>query len=259
MTDLSIIVPTCNRSHLLADCLSAIANTTSCDYEVIIVDGASTDDTIETISQARDLLGHRLKVIYERQREGFVRAANKGFRAAGGRCVTWLNDDARPLPGALDLAVEQIDRTTDNGVGIVAMFHKFAGVRNVAYEATHAGETYRLCHVRGTLYANFGVGRLTTWRRMGFLDERYFLNAADPDLSLKMWHAGLSVVPAMGSFIDHDEHADDRRATDTERAQADNAKLFAKWNLPPKNLERNDFSPANPCTLRGLNELAIAA
>lgn len=259
MRDLSIIVPTCNRATLLSACLNAIASTTSCDYEVIVVDGASTDDTVESIDAARDLLGHRLKVIYETRREGFVRAANKGFRVANGRCVTWLNDDARPLASALDRAVEQVDRTAESGVGIVAMYHRFAGTRNVAYEVEHAGATFRLLHVRGTLYANFGVGRLTTWRDVEFFDERYFLNAADPDLSLKLWHSVYSVVPAEGCFIDHDEHDDDRRAVDGERAQADNAKLFAKWDLPPRKVQRNDFDPARPCTLRGLNEMVRAA
>jgi GT2 family glycosyltransferase len=243
----------------LSACLNAIAATTACDYEVIVVDGASTDDTIESIVAARDLLGHRLKVIYEQQREGFVRAANKGFRAATGRCVTWLNDDARPLAGSLDRAVEQLDRFAASGVGVVAMYHRFEGTKNVAYEVEHGGATFRLLHVRGTLYANFGVGRLATWRDVGFFDERYFLNAADPDLSLKLWHAGYSVVPALGSFIDHDEHDDDRRATDSERARADNARLFSKWDLPPKNPQRNDFNPSRPCTLRGLNVQALAA
>ena len=55
-----------------------------------------------------------------------------------------------------------------------------------------------------------------------------------------------------GCFIDHDEHADDRRALDADRGREDNQKLFAKWNLPEKNLSRNDFDPGRPCTLRGL-------
>ena len=101
-------------------------------------------------------------------------------------------------------------------------------------------------HVRGTLYANFGLGRRATFSRLGFFDERYFFNAADPDFSLKVWHAGLRVVPAFESFIDHVEQEDDRRTDDLARAAEDNRRLFEKWDLPPRNLERNDFDPAHP-------------
>ena len=59
--------------------------------------------------------------------------------------------------------------------------------------------------------------------------------------------------------IDHDEVPDDRRATDASVGRDDNAKLFAKWDLPPANPVRNDFDPARPCTLRGLRTAAVAA
>jgi GT2 family glycosyltransferase len=171
--------------------------------------------------------------------------------------VTWVNDDARPLGKSLDNAVRQA--LSGNGsLGIVAMFHHYEGTRNIAYEARHEGRMFQLLHVRGTLYANFGVGRLTTFRALGYFDERFFLNGADPDLSLKAWNAGLRVVPADDSFVDHDEHDDARRAQDSKRAREDNLKLFAKWNLPPKNADRNDFDHLAPCTLRGLARVVAA-
>ena len=69
----------------------------------------------------------------------------------------------------------------------------------------------------------------------------------------------MRVVPAYGTMIDHDELADLRRVDDNEKYREDNEKLFAKWELPPKNNVRNEFDPTNPCTLRGLRESALAA
>src|SRR5690606_5782427 len=138
MYDLSIILPTCNRGALLENALASIWRNTSCNYEIIVVDGASFDRTQAVLTEAREDMGDRLKVIREEQREGFVRAANKGFRAATGRYVTWLNDDARPLPGALDAAVVQMDHAPED-VGMMAMFHRFQSPRNVAYETIHNG------------------------------------------------------------------------------------------------------------------------
>ena len=260
MYDLSIVLPTCNRATLLEKAIIGIASNTTCDYEIIAVDGASTDETADALSDAQRLLGDRLKVITEPAREGFVKAANKGFRAATGRHLTWLNDDARPLPGALDRAVQQLELLDPaDKTAFVAMFHRWHTTWNVAYETEHRGRVYRLCHVRGTLYANFPVGLRSTYERLGYFDERFYFYAADPDLSLKAWHAGLTIVPAYGAIIDHDEVDDDRRADDADRGSADNQKLFDKWDLPPKNATRNDFDPARPCTLRGLRPNAVAA
>jgi len=259
MLELSIVLPTCNRSALLEKCLSSIAKSVQCEHEIIVVDGASSDHTRDVLSDASRQLGERLRVIREPQREGFVKAANKGFRAARGKNMTWLNDDARPLPGALDLAIQTLDAQPEN-VAFVAMFHRWNSMRNIAYETQHAGKTFRLCHVRGTLYANFPMGRRTTYERLGFFDERFFVCGADPDLSLKAWYAGLSVLPAWSAIIDHDSFDDDRRAGDSLTAIEDNKKLFAKWDLPPRNPYINDFDPAHPCTLRILRrEMKLAA
>jgi GT2 family glycosyltransferase len=253
MLDLSIVIPTVNRADLLERGLNAIRQTVNCSHEVIVVDGASTDHTMQVLEQARWSFGDRLKVIREDRREGFVRAANKAFRIAGGRNMTWLNDDASPLDGAYDAAVAQMD-AADDRVGLLALFHRWHSTRNVAYETTINHTRYRLCHVRGTLYANFAMGRRETFERLAYFDERYFLYAADPDLSLKAWHAGLRVEPAYLAAIEHDEHEDDRRLTDVDRGATDNQKLFAKWDLPAKNPYWNDFDAARPCTMRGLRD-----
>ncbi len=249
LPDLSIVIPTCNRPALLRQCLLSLASA-RCSLEVIVVDGSSNDQTQAVLAEQRDLLPHPLRVIREERREGFVRAANKGFRAATGRNLMWLNDDARVLSASLENAVSQIDASSPD-VGLLALFHHTVSPRNVAYETCRDGRPYKLLHVRGTLYANFGLGRREMFQRLDYFDERYFLNAADPDFSLKVWNAGLRVVPAVASLIDHDEHEDVRRTNDATRAREDNQKLFAKWPLPPRNPEINDFDPLCPCSLYG--------
>jgi len=256
--ELSIVLPTCNRAPLLSRAIDAIAEGTSCEWELIVVNGASTDETAALLDHRADQLGARLRVIHETKREGFVRAANKGLRAARGKHLCWLNDDARPLPGALDLAVRQLNMA-DPALGLLAMFHRWHSTKNIAYVSQGDGKTFSVCHVRGTLYANFPIGRRQVWERLDYLDERYVFCASDPDLSLKAWHAGLTIEPAWGACIDHDEHADDRRAEDHPTMLRDNESLFAKWDLPPKNAERNDFDPRRPCTLRGLRQPSLAA
>lgn len=258
MYDLSIILPTCNRGGLLERTLAAIWSGTTCSYEIIVVDGASYDRTTGVLTEAQVDMGERLKIIREEQREGFVRAVNKGFAQATGRNVIWLNDDARPLPGALDSALYQLDHAPAD-IGMMALYHYFQSPRNVAYETRRNGKTYRLLHIRGTLYANFGMLKTEYLRSLGGFDERFYINGADPDLSLKVWHSGKRVVQAYDALIDHDEHPDGRRYIDMPRGHDDNAKLFAKWDLPPINPTHNTFDPDNPCTLAGLRPDAQTA
>lgn len=254
MLELSIILPTCNRSAMLEKCLASIKSNVKCDHEIIVVDGASSDGTHDVLTRAYRELGDRLRIIREPKREGFVKATNKGFRAAKGRNMIWLNDDARPLPGALDNAITQLDSLGDE-IGFAALFHRFHADRNIAYEAEYHGQKYQLCHVRGTLYANFPMGRRETYERLGFFDERFYVCAADPDLSLKAWYAGLTIVPAWNAFIDHDEIDDARRVEDSPRGAEDNRKLFKKWKLPAKNEFVNDFDPQRPCTLKKIGQV----
>jgi GT2 family glycosyltransferase len=245
--DLSIIIPTCNRAQLLDRCLTTLLRNVACDYEIIIVDGASTDRTPDVLERACDLFEDRLTWIREDRRQGFVKAANTGFREAKGQYLTWLNDDARPLPESYDNAIKQLERRSVQAM--VAMYHRWNSSRNIAFEKTAGENIYQLCHVRGTLYANFAIAHREVFEQLDYFDERYRFYGADPDFSLKAWHAGLKVEPAIASFIDHDQIEDGRRFIDAEQGKRDNARLFEKWDLPPVNPLRNDFDPRHPCTL----------
>ncbi len=251
MIDLSIILPTCNRDSLLERNIQTIMSTVQCNWEMVVIDGASTDNTWPILLRYQQQLGDKLHIIREEKRRGFVKAMNQGFLSAKGRNMMWLNDDARPLPGAIDQAVNMIDSAPAD-VAFLAMFHRWSSTRNVAYQAHANNTTYSLCHIRGTLYANFPMGRRAIYDELGYFDEQFVFCGADPDLSLKAWHAGYRVEPAWGVCIDHDEHEDERRKEDSPQLQADNVRLFNKWDLPPKNQYKNDFDPARPCTLRGL-------
>jgi GT2 family glycosyltransferase len=224
----SIVIPTFNRFDRLQRCIDRIEQNVSSPSEVIVVDGGSTDGTRDWLARRRDL-----RVILEPEREGAVRAFNKGFRAATGHYVMWLNDDAYPLPGAVGAAVAMIERPELADVGVVAFYHNWHSERNVLDRVKHNGETYELCHVRGYPYANFGLLRRELLKQVGFADERYYFFGFDPDLSLKVqFEAGLKVIGCRQALIHHEEHHDERKVADLTIGQEDNAKLFAKWGLP---------------------------
>ena len=224
----SVIVPTFNRVKRIKRCIDACRRNVGQPRELIIVDGGSTDGTREWLATQPDL-----RVILEPTREGAVKAFNKGFRAAVGHYVMWLNDDALPLPGAVEHAVAMLERNDLRDVGLIAFYHNWRSERNILDEVEHDGETYRLCHVRGYPYANFGLLRRSLLERIGFADERFYFFGFDPDLSLKVQiDEGLTVIGCRQALIQHEECHDERKQADLPFGEDDNARLFAKWSLP---------------------------
>ena len=81
------------------------------DYEVIVVDGASSDDTVSVAESYRARLGGRLTVVSEPD-DGVYDAMNRGLTRATGEYVLFLNDD-RLTPGALALVAGEIEGRPD--------------------------------------------------------------------------------------------------------------------------------------------------
>lgn len=224
----SIVVPTFNRFDRLQRCIDKTRQNVTTPYEMIVVDGGSTDGARAWLAEQGDL-----RVILEPEREGAVRAFNKGFKVARGRYVMWLNDDAYPLPGAVEAAMEMLEQPSLPDLGMVAFYHNWHDERNVLDRVTHDGASYELCHVRGYPYANFGLLRRSLLEKVGFADERFYFFGFDPDLSLKIQlDEGLKVIGCRRALIHHDEHHDDRKVGDLSVGREDNARLFAKWELP---------------------------
>lgn len=226
----SIVVATYNRLERLKRCLAGIRANVGIDHETIVVGGSSPDGTAEWLAIQPDV-----RFIHETQREGCTRAYNRGFRAARGTHVMWLNDDSYPLPGAVERAVEVIERPDLADVGMVAFYHNLDREWNRLDSVEHGGLVYGIYNVRGRPYANFGLLRRELLARLGYLDERYYFAAWDPDLSLKVQlEAGLKVVGCRSSLVFHEELIDERKQGDLATVEVDNRRLFEKWNLPEK-------------------------
>jgi GT2 family glycosyltransferase len=111
--DASVIVVTHNNESLIGDCLRAIeAGLHLYSYEIIVVDNASSDDTLATIPD--DLKSAR--VIALEANVGFAQANNAGIEASRGRLIVLVNSDAFPDRGSIDRLIEAIDELPDAGI-----------------------------------------------------------------------------------------------------------------------------------------------
>ncbi|MBU4556126.1 MAG: glycosyltransferase, partial [Actinobacteria bacterium] len=98
----SIITPSFNRRHFIEQCLASVANQSYPNIEHIVVDGGSSDGTIELLETCA--LTQNLRWVSESD-EGMYDAINKGLRMAQGEIIGYLNTDDSYLPWSVEKAV----------------------------------------------------------------------------------------------------------------------------------------------------------
>ncbi len=96
----SIVIPTYNRSASVLDTLQSCFDQTFSDFEVVVVDDGSSDDTRDVLADIED---PRLRVIHQ-ENAGPAAARNNGMRVANGQYIAFLDSDDRWYPSFLEVA-----------------------------------------------------------------------------------------------------------------------------------------------------------
>ena len=151
----SIIVPVFNGEQYLQYCLESVANQTSCDYELLIVDDGSTDNS-NSIADAFVARHDNTRVLHG-PNQGLLLARRKGLSYCRGEYVIFLDSDDAIAPDALHRISETIDAT---GADIVSFrYSRSASLLTPNDSASldsgfYCGETYAQVK-QAVLHANF--------------------------------------------------------------------------------------------------------
>lgn len=138
----SIVTPSYNQGPYIEETIRSVLGQESPGLEYIVVDGGSTDDTLEIL---RKYEAH-LRWLSEKDR-GQADAINKGFRAARGEILGWLNSDDTYLPGAIRKVVEYFRTHPDVDMVYGEGYHVDEGGEVIERYSTEPFDRRRLAEV----------------------------------------------------------------------------------------------------------------
>jgi len=111
MPKVSVIVVTYNRAHLLGACLQSIARQTYRDFEIVVVDDGSTDNTADVAAAFVPLARY-----FWQENQGIAGALNRAIREATGEYIGFADSDDALLPEALEAEVRILDENPSVGL-----------------------------------------------------------------------------------------------------------------------------------------------
>lgn len=111
MPKVSIIIPAYNSSRFISEAIKSIFNQTFKDFEIIVIDDGSTDDTKDVLKP----FIHQIQYIFK-ENGGVASARNVGIRMSKGKYIAFLDYDDIWLPNKLELQVQILDTCPQVGL-----------------------------------------------------------------------------------------------------------------------------------------------
>ncbi len=185
MPKVSVIIPTYQHAHFVGQTIESVLGQTYGDYEVIVVDDGSTDNTSEVLAE----FGPRITVIRHRRNRGLSAARNSGISTARGDYVAFLDADDVWMPDKLEKQVPLFDR--NQAVGLVysdALHFDESGVRperEFDYAPGQSGMIHTAVFVALPIPMPTVVVRRSCFDMVGLFDEA-LCGCADLDMWLRI-------------------------------------------------------------------------
>jgi GT2 family glycosyltransferase len=230
----TVVVPNWNGRQHLPECLATLAAQYFSDFEVLVVDNASSDGGVAWVREHHP----HIRILQRADNGGFGVAVNAGILACRGEYVALLNNDTAVDNAWLGNLVQALDVRPD---------YDFAASLMVLYaepgRVNAAGDVYDLARLTGQNrgfgqpVSSFGQARrvlgacagAALYRRalfddVGLFDEDFFLMSEDTDFNLRCLIAGKRCLFVPGALVRH-----------KFRASIDTAPVWAMTRLAIRN------------------------
>lgn len=204
----SVVIPTHNRKKEVLDCLKSITNSSYTNYEIIAIDDASDDGTIDAIRSCFPLV----RVFRNRQQKGAAYCKNQGILESKGEFIWFLDSDSVIMDnGCMGRMVQLLQENNrigciggelveEGGRYFVRIDYKDISVK-LPYEE-HDKHRFTLVKVRSVMACNLCVRRELMARAGGF-DTIYSYISEDTDICEKIHALGYEVILDWRTLVLH--------------------------------------------------------
>jgi GT2 family glycosyltransferase len=208
---ISVVIPNYNGKKYLKMCLRAVSNQIYTDFEIIVIDNASTDDSYEWLKGYKHITFKRLDKNY-----GFSRAVNEGIKLAQGEYILLLNNDTELCEGFLERSLETLLKDEK----IFSISSQMIQYRNKKL-IDDAGDGYTILgwgYKRGdgksiaqfnknkkvfSSCAGAALYRKAILEEIGYFDENFFAYMEDVDISYRAMIYGYKNVYCPDAKVYH--------------------------------------------------------
>ncbi len=249
----SVIVLTYNNLELNKKCLESICERTAYpNYELIVVDNASTDGTVEYLHSIMADKSRNIKVIFNAENLGFAKGNNVGIAEAKGDYIILLNNDTAVSLGWMTSMVKHMENDLNlgmcnpvtNSIGNESMIQiRYNSMEEMLkqaylYTARNMNKQYNPGPDRIPLFAT--MIRKKVIEDVGLLGEEYKIGMfEDDDYTERVLEKGYKIAILEDSFVHHVNNASFNKLSDEEYKKLfeNNKKIFErkwgkKWIMP---------------------------
>jgi O-antigen biosynthesis protein len=198
----SIVLILHNKAEYTLECLKSIQQSEKSDFEVVVIDNASTDQTRLLLSKIEGI-----KVLYNSENEHFVKGVNQAVRVSSGENILLLNNDTTITPTSITHAEETLAKP---GVGAVGgrIIQLDGSLQEAGYTVLSDGRSFPYGHGEDPLDYKYLFKRSVDYCSGAFLlTKRSLFDASngfdlsfapayfeEADYCLKLIHAGYKVI-----------------------------------------------------------------
>ena len=233
----SIVIVLWNRAEFTLRCLRAVCELPDGFAEVVLVDNGSTDDTAALLASIDGA-----RVVRNATNRGFPAGANQGARAASGRYLLFLNNDAEMLPGALEHLVRTLEEQQDAGAAGGKLVFPDGRLQEAGaivwsdgscapYGRGASPDSPEFNFERDVDYCSgaFLLTRCDLFAQLGGFDERYSpAYYEDVDYCARLWTLGWRIVYQPMSAAIHYESASSGSSATPLKLQVEHRPVFQK-------------------------------